>query len=38
VAFLLQVMRKVENRGFIFRLDFNGFMSQLAEDSDQLAV
>ena len=38
VAYLLQVMRKVENRGFIFRLDFNGFMSQLAEDSTQLAV
>ena len=38
VAFLLQVMRKVENRGFMFRLDFNGFMSQLAEASAQLAV
>ena len=27
MAFLFQVMRKAENRGFMFRLDFNGFMS-----------
>ena len=27
VAYLFQVMRKIENRGFMFRLDFNGFLS-----------
>ena len=29
VSFLFQIMRKVENRGFMFRLDFNGFLSSL---------
>ena len=29
VSYLFQIMRKVESRGFIFRLDFNGFMSEL---------
>jgi hypothetical protein len=30
VSYLYQVMRKVENRGFIFRLDFNGYLSNLS--------
>lgn len=32
MSYLLQIMRKVENRGFIFRIDFNGFMSEMAAD------
>jgi hypothetical protein len=27
IAYLFQVMQKVENRGFMFRLDFNGYLS-----------
>ena len=29
INFLFQIMKKVENRGFMFRLDFNEFISQL---------
>lgn len=29
LSYLFQLMRKIENRGFIFRLDFNGFLSEL---------
>lgn len=29
VSYLFQIMRKVENRGFMFRLDFNGYLSSL---------
>ena len=29
ISFLFQVMKKVENRGFMFRLDFNEFLSKL---------
>lgn len=29
LSHLFQVMRTVENRGFLFRLDFNGFISNL---------
>jgi hypothetical protein len=25
-------MRKVENRGFMFRLDFNGYLSNMAQE------
>lgn len=32
VALLFQLMRKVESRGFIFRLDFNSFLSNYALD------
>jgi Gamma tubulin complex component C-terminal len=32
ISYLFQVMRKVENRGFMFRLDFNGYLSELASD------
>ena len=32
VSLLFQVMRKVESRGFIFRLDFNNFLSNAARD------
>jgi hypothetical protein len=32
MSYLLQIMRKVENRGFIFRVDFNGFMSEMASE------
>lgn len=32
ISYLFQVMRKVENRGFMFRLDFNGYLSELAND------
>lgn len=28
ISYLFAVMRKIENRGFIFRLDFNSFFSQ----------
>lgn len=31
VLFLFQIMRKVESRGFLFRLDFNGFLSSMAQ-------
>ena len=31
VSYLFQLMRKVENRGFIFRLDFNGFISEVSD-------
>ena len=34
VAVLFQLMRKVESRGFIFRLDFNSFLSNSALDSN----
>lgn len=32
LSFLLQFMRRVESRGFLFRLDFNGFLSQQCYD------
>ena len=32
VSYLFQIMPKVENRGFMFRLDFNGFLSSLTTD------
>lgn len=28
--YFFQMMQKVENRGFMFRLDFNGYLSQMA--------
>lgn len=31
IAFLFQVMRKIESRGFVFRLDFNSFLSEVSE-------
>lgn len=34
VALLFQLMRKVESRGFIFRLDFNSFLSNSALDQN----
>lgn len=30
VSYLLQLMKKIENRGFVFRLDFNGYLSLVA--------
>lgn len=30
VTFLFQIMRKVDSRGFMFRLDFNGYISKVA--------
>lgn len=33
VSYLLQLMKKIENRGFVFRVDFNGFFSQLSHSS-----
>ena len=30
IHFLFQVMRKVENRGFMFRLDYNEYLSKAA--------
>ena len=30
VLYIFQIMQKVENRGFMFRLDFNGYLSQTA--------
>ena len=38
ISFLFQVMRKVENRGFIFRLDFNNFLSEMATSAAAAAV
>ena len=32
ISYLFQIMRKVENRGLIFRLDFNGYLSSLSEE------
>ena len=32
ISYLFQIMRKVENRGLIFRLDFNGYLSALSEE------
>lgn len=32
ISYLFQVMRKVENRGLMFRLDFNGYLRALSED------
>ena len=32
ISYLFQVMRKVDNRGFMFRLDFNGYLSALANE------
>ena len=32
ISYLFQIMRKVENRGFMFRLDFNGYLSTLANE------
>lgn len=32
LTYLLQFMKKVESRGFLFRLDFNGYISQHAMD------
>lgn len=29
IAFLFSAMRRTENRGFLFRLDFNGFYSSM---------
>ena len=29
ITYLFSILRKVENRGFIFRLDFNSFFSSL---------
>lgn len=34
---LFQIMKKVENRGLIFRMDFNNFMSDMSNQSDYLA-
>jgi hypothetical protein len=33
VSYLLQLMKKIESRGFVFRVDFNGFFSQLTQGS-----
>ena len=30
ISFLFQIMRRVENRGFMFRLDFNNYLCGLA--------
>ena len=32
ISYLFQIMSKVENRGLIFRLDFNGYLSALSEE------
>ena len=32
IAFLFSVARKIENRGFMFRLDFNGYLSSLMQE------
>ena len=33
LAYLFSVARKMENRGFLFRLDFNGYLSGLMQDA-----
>jgi hypothetical protein len=35
---LYQIMKKVENRGFIFRIDFNGYVSNLSNSTDYLGA
>ena len=35
-VYLFQIMRKTENRGLLFRIDFNGFMSHLSSDLNAL--
>ena len=32
LSYLFQIMRKVENRGLLFRLDFNEYLSTLSEE------
>lgn len=32
ISYLFAIMRKVENRGFMFRLDFNSYLSDLISD------
>jgi hypothetical protein len=32
ISYLFHIMRKIESRGFMFRLDFNGYLSALAQD------
>jgi hypothetical protein len=36
VALLFQLMRKVESRGFIFRLDFNNYLSGAAQEQGSM--
>lgn len=33
LSFLFQVLSKIDNRGFIFRLDFNGYLSQVINEN-----
>jgi len=33
ILFLFEIMKGVENRGFMFRLDFNGYLSSIAAQS-----
>ena len=37
-SYLFQIMRKVENRGFMFRLDFNSYLSTLFFNNDQQII
>jgi hypothetical protein len=32
ISYLFQIMRKIESIGFMFRLDFNGYLSSLVQD------
>ena len=38
VSYLLQLMKKIENRGFVFRVDFNGFFSQLTSTGEHATI
>jgi hypothetical protein len=32
ISYLFAIMRKVESKGFMFRLDFNGYLSNIVAD------
>eukprot|EP01031_Cornospumella_fuschlensis_P028493 gene28493-34398_t len=36
LRYLVMMMRRTESRGFLFRLDFNGYLSQLLEGQDKV--
>jgi hypothetical protein len=33
ISYLIQIMKKTENKGFLFRLDFNGYLSQVVAEN-----
>lgn len=37
VSYLLQLMKKIESRGFVFRVDFNGFFSKVSNAGETIS-